>query len=448
MPVNTNLTVQQPDTFQTIGNMLNLKSTLNNQQLQNLQIQQKSATLPADIARVNAESSQAQQMVAPTVSTANSEATTAAQTAQQQKLKTMQEHVSNGAKQLLALHNTGAGPDEVAKVVTDTLTNAGAPPEAFVQALAQIPKNPAPGDMDRFIVRKAAGALDMASQLDRVAPPPSFVDNGQQKVPIAAGNPELTGVKPGTPQGTPVQNFPPPTTPMVDPRTGQPGIIGAQSAPGSGPVATGLPPSQHGLIESSAKEAEGVRTAADQVGNDAYRNKQILNLLQNDKTKTGPIAATWHSISGGAFGDNYQEAGKWLEQQALSKMQAMGGGGSDARLAAASQANGNNKEFNAAPLAVITKYNDAATTALGSYRQGLDKAIGMKNENPMSLPAYKSAWAKNLDPNIFMVQNALRDNDSMELARIKQELGAKGMKELAQKRLNLMTLSETGRLPP
>jgi len=229
-------------------------------------------------------------------------------------------------------------------------------------------------------------------------------------------------------------------------------ITGVTRMPGSGAPGTpgALPhftPGQPDDIKAAQQEVQSVRSAADQVGTQANINKKILQLSRN--TSTGPgtdSVKSWVGMIPGVNFNDHQELGKYLEKNAIASMQAMGGSPSDARLNAAMAANGST-QYSAGALQDVTKFNDAATTALGQYRQGLDKAVGLKSSDYTALPTFKSAWAANLDPNVFRVENALRDGDTMELQKLKTELGPQGLAALAKKRLNLQTLSQTGRLP-
>jgi hypothetical protein len=66
------------------------------------------------------------------------------------------------------------------------------------------------------------------------------------------------------------------------------------------------------------------------------------------------------------------------------------------------------------------------------------------NVDYSKLPAFKAAWAKNFDVDVFRVENAIRDGDTSELAKIKKDLGADKLKKLAEKRRNLTALSQGG----
>lgn len=225
-----------------------------------------------------------------------------------------------------------------------------------------------------------------------------------------------------------------------------PGAVAPGGNGGSGFVT--MTPGQPADIAAAQQEVGGVRSAGDQAPIQANINQNILRLSKD--TTSAPGSARWQKamagFSLGKVGDSYQELGKFLEKNAIQAMQTMGGPPSDARLSAATAANGST-EFNPGALQAVTKFNDATTTALSQFRQGVDKAVGLKNSDYTALPAFKSAWAKNFDVNVFRVENAIRDNDTAELNKIKSELTKAQMKELAQKRLNLQILSTTGRLP-
>lgn len=281
-------------------------------------------------------------------------------------------------------------------------------------------------------LRIAKGTVGVTTQNELNTP--NYVNTGgtlKQVNPMAQGG-EITQTLPATTQ-------------TVDDQ-GNPVYVG--NAPGGRPVAAGPKLGQVQTIEDAQKEVTTLRQAGDQVPMQRNINKQILDLSRN--TTTGPGSQYWQkgmaTIGLGQFGDNYQELGKFLEKNAIQQMQTMGGPPSDARLSAASAANGST-QFNPGALQAVTKFNDAATTALEKYRMGADKSVGMKNESLSSMPEFKANWAKNLDIDVFRVENAIRDNDSMELEKIKQELGPKRMKELAQKRRNLESLANTGKLP-
>lgn len=225
---------------------------------------------------------------------------------------------------------------------------------------------------------------------------------------------------------------------------GNPAQLNVNPMAGGNQVLAGGP--KLGVAQNVAdlqKEVTNVRQAGDQIPIQRNINQNILKLSKN--TTTGPGTQYWQqglAAAGlGQFGDNYQELGKFLEKQAIQNMQSMGGTPSDARLSAAAAANGST-QFNPGALQMVTKFNDASASALDKYRQGVDKAVA--NNDFAKLAQFKSQWAKNLDIDVFRVENAIRDKDSMELQRIAHELGPEKMKQLALKRKNLEKLVNGG----
>lgn len=252
-----------------------------------------------------------------------------------------------------------------------------------------------------------------------------------------------------------VQSFNPETNapmavninPMAAGGVGWAGMSGGQpQASMGGGIQTGPALGVQQNIADLQKEVTAVRQAGDQVPVQRNINQSILR-LSKDAT-TGPGTQYWQrglaGVGLGQFGDSYQELGKFLEKNAIQNMQAMGGSPSDARLSAAAAANGST-EFNPGALQMVTKFNDATTSAVDKYRQGMDKVVGENNFGAAA--KFKADWARNLDIDVFRVENAIRDKDTMELQKIKQELGPARLKELAQKRKNLESLAATGRLP-
>src|SRR5581483_8324103 len=200
------------------------------------------------------------------------------------------------------------------------------------------------------------------------------------------------------------------------------------------------------------KEVQGTRAAGDQAPLARNINQQILRLADN--AKTGPGTEIWqHAVGalGAPFGlspsASYQEIGKFLEKNAIANMQSMGGPPSDARLSAAAAANGSTT-FSPEALKAVTKFNNATNTALMQYRQGLDNAVGMgQNVDYSKLPAFKSAWAKNFDVDIFRLEDAVRDKDVAEQKKILSGLSPEQREALRAKRRNLNLLAQ-GQIPP
>jgi hypothetical protein len=259
--------------------------------------------------------------------------------------------------------------------------------------------------------------------------------------PVGAPMPQ--GIAPGT---------------ITSPMTGGVGIINpagqvrpVTEAPGQQAAFNPSYPGQQRDIETYRNEVQGVRQEAQQAPLARNINQQILRLSKD--ARTGPGSDVWQHVIGAVgapFGlsptSSYQEVGKFLEKNAIAAMQSMGGPPSDSRLEAAAKANGGTS-FSPEALQTVTKFNDATTTALDQYRQGIDRSVGVgQNVDYSKLPAFKAAWAKNFDVNVFRVENAIRDGDQEELQKIRKELGPTALKSLAKKRENLTALTQ-GQIP-
>jgi hypothetical protein len=198
-------------------------------------------------------------------------------------------------------------------------------------------------------------------------------------------------------------------------------------------------------IRSQQAEVSDVRKAADAAPMNRNIFQHVLKLA--DETNTGPLVSYLQNtkIGGQVFGDNYQELGKYLEKNAISNMQAMGGPPSDARLSAAVAANGSTS-FNPKALKAVTQFNYATNTGLEKYRQGVDKAVGTRNPDYGQLPEFKANWARNFDVRAFELENAISDGDEAVQAEILGSLNKAQRAELARKIKNLDSLAATGRL--
>lgn len=326
------------------------------------------------------------------------------------------------------------------------------------------------GTLNKTLVTQSQSLLSPEAQQSALAPTAGLQSTGGQinetiMQPAVGGNAPSVSM---TGRSAPLTLGPDSRESVVtDPNTGNVNvvtkdaagnIISSRPAPGSSAAGTGpapftrFVPGQKEDIAHAQQETVGIRQAGDQVPQARNINSTILKLSK--EAASGPGTQRWQNALGAVSSlwggtaqvNNYQELGKFLEKNALQNMQAMGGPPSDARLAAAAAANGST-QFNAGALQAVTKFNDATVSALDKYRQGVDKAVGLANSDYTKLPAFKAAWAKNMDVDVFRVENAIRDGDTGELQKIKQELGPDRMRQLAQKRKNLEALSSTGKLP-
>lgn len=334
----------------------------------------------------------------------------------------------------------------------DQFGKVGGPDALRVAGIyGQVLQNTPPGKMSQALQNLQLQAKSAGEQL----PQPTTRDTGAEVVSGATA----PGSGAFTPAGAPIEKKFAPQV-IESPTTGGKYRLtpGGQAVPITAAAGAGQTPfqnpgyqGQQNDVAANQTEVRSVRTAGDQAPLAANINQQILRLSKD--SKTGPGSDAWQHVVGAVgapFGlsptASYQEVGKFLEKNAIANMQSMGGPPSDSRLDAAAKANGSTS-FSPEALQKVTKFNDATTTALAQYRQGVDHNIGMgQTVDYTKLPAFKAAWAKNFDVDVFRVENALRDKDTAELAAIKRELGPERLKALAQKRQNLTALSE-GKLP-
>src|SRR6202012_1202836 len=195
-------------------------------------------------------------------------------------------------------------------------------------------------------------------------------------------------------------------------------------------------------------EVANTRSIGDAAPQARNVNQQLLQLSRD--TRTGPGTAAVQKLAAAAglrSGSSYQEINAYLEGPAAAAASAMGVPHTNAGLAASQSATGTT-EYTPAALQEKVKFADAINSGAMAYREGLDKAIGTSGEpNLENYQPFRSAWAKNFDPDVYRVEDAQRRGDIEELAALKARIGPRGMKSLAKKSANLRAL-ENGQIPP
>ncbi len=327
--------------------------------------------------------------------------------------------------------------------------------KAYAAPLQKVPK----GRMSDALRAIGLQAVDAGNQLEKQQP--HYTGTGSKLQNI---NPN---VAPGTapnltldlPPGANIVTDQTGAQFVLNPQTNQVSPVGtgrgAPNAPPSSAVPPSAPPArafkqptyagQNEDIANYQHEVANTRSAADQAPANRNIFQHILKLA--DETNTGPLVSFLqnNAVGGQVFGDNYQELGKYLEKNAIANMQSMGGPPSDARLSAAVAANGSTK-FNPKALKAVTQFNYATNTGLERYRQGLDKAVGTKDQDYSKLPEFKAQWSKNFDIDAFRLENAVADDDTKAQAEILKDMSPVRRKEVARKMQNLDALAETGRV--
>lgn len=395
------LQVQSPNPTTMISSFIDLGR-------KKLELDKSRETFGAEVAQRKAEASSAQtaadvaaRTADPRVSAAQSAAGTAAAQMSSAQLQTMREHVVNAVQQMETLRQDPQLTREkvIGSIVTSAV-NSKAPSAAIAQALQGLPDADDPAALQKFVTQSLVRAQQAATHLGVTNPSPQFLNNGQQTIPVAAGNQAVTGIPAGTPQGVPTQQQVPPTAPtMVG---GQPGYVGPQAPqqPGapmrpSGP-SLGQAEAVSGQIAPLVKHYEGVVA-------DASVAPTRIGILQEIKA-LAPNAVT---------GD----AG--FKKQLISKLAGYLGIATDAQTptdvlakeAALLASKGGNTDM-------ARLLNEAATPngkmTEGAIQKTADQLIGLEKRaqaaqpyfagTPADSPLYaqkKAAWDKNADPRAF-----------------------------------------------
>jgi hypothetical protein len=308
-------------------------------------------------------------------------------------------------------------------------------------------------DALRITQMQAAHAENQqAAQLPQFANTGSTLHNVN---PNAAGNPE--DLKLTLPPGAVMTTDANGRTFIVNPQApGNPRLVGGGGG-GTAPAGPNAPPDAPTFVQPvpGQKDLEDhvttVRKADADYGANRHVNEEILKLSSD--TSTGPGSALWHTGAlgkiTGTFGGNaaadYQKIGAYLDRQAAMSSQQMGLPETNAGLQTAANLSGTT-EYTPEALQTKVKLTDAMVEGSHQYRKGLDKVIGTgPNQDLSKLQTFRGQWADNFDPNVFLVENAIRRGDKAELARIKEEVGTRGMAELKAKSENLRRL-ENGEL--
>jgi hypothetical protein len=194
--------------------------------------------------------------------------------------------------------------------------------------------------------------------------------------------------------------------------------------------------------------AASARSADQQISSTGSRdiNRRILNLAK--ETTSGPGTEFVHKAMtafGLPGGGSYQELGSFLDRQAASAAEGMGLPATNMGLGAAQNFTGNTQLDNKV-IADKTKFVDALQAGTQAFRQGMEKALGSaKNPNYASLQDFRTKWAANFDPEVFVFENAVKSGDKEEQAKLKKELGDRGIKALVKKYDALQSLIKNGK---
>ena len=265
----------QPQTQTSLGDMLNIA--------RGAQAYQQAQTLnplavekaKADLSLSQTQAQKAQRTLEYDIAYAKATANNAIAQANDAQLANIQKQQANSSRNLIKLLDSQdpITPSVIKDHVVETMSNAGAPDQAIVQAVQGLPKSGTDKELRAYLAKHTLNSLTAEAELEKRFPSSQMLNTGQEAVPITMGNPSLAMQAPGTAVGNGIQLQLPPSTPTVSP-TGQPGYLGAQNKPGFVPSA--LPPNAGIGTEDIQKTFSDAQTAQNRIG-----------LLQNIKELAG-----------------------------------------------------------------------------------------------------------------------------------------------------------------
>jgi hypothetical protein len=233
---------------------------------------------------------------------------------------------------------------------------------------------------------------------------------------------------------------------------------GGTGGGGSAPPANAPTRTQSGFTQpvpgqaDIEKEVKQTRDSDSDYGLNRHINDQLLKL--SGSTTTGPGSQDFHNALGGISsftGGNvlgneaadYQTIDAYLQRQSALALKSLPE--TNAGLATA-QAMSGKTSMEPGALQTKVKLLDALTEGAHQYRQGLDRLIGSGTSQDLSkYQAYKSAWANNFDPRVYLYHNA-KTRDKAEGDSFAQTLSPAEARDLDRKRKNLALLA-AGTLP-
>lgn len=329
--------------------------------------------------------------------------------------------------------------DDVVSAYTQWLQDHKDDPAAFRVGVAQaamLPQNDADPKYRETLGKYAATLTGQPTNAPSTVDTGGSIQPGQTSAVTGAFTPAGAGIP---------KTLAPGATPMTD-AFGRPFLVNPQTATARPVGGSGFqqPVADQPAIMAELREA---RAATSQAGVTRNVNQHLLDL--SSETKTGPGTQTLQGIAaaiGLPSGSRYQEISAYLDRQAALQAQVMGVPNTNAGLAAAERATGTT-EYTPQALREKVKFFDALNSGAMAYRQGLDKAVGTGATPDLTkYQAFRSAWTKNFDPDVYRAEDAMRRGDKEELTSIRKRVGAVGMKALAVKSANLRAL-ENGEIP-
>lgn len=363
------------------------------------------------------------------------------------QLQNAQQHLQAIQGYLGPLMKPGANPtssDVIGALSHATSVDIASPQEA-AQVFSTLPRTP-DGRIDEaqvpaWVQNQQLSVMSAQERLNAMAPAPTMVNNGQQQVPV-----RLPQIGPPSVAGPGIQNQLPPSTPVFNSQTNQPGYLGptggggapAQAggapgtAPGGGMIPSGPKLGQAAAADvdahASAQQGVNLQQRADQVPN----SKAILGNLQGDLENftTGPGTESVAKleklvnsnlglkvdVEGLAAREKFNKLSAMLAQ---SQFQALGGTGTDKQLGSTELTSPNSD---------LSKLGNKGIIAM---LKGNEDAINVKNQawqnykqqnGAESYGSFSTEFNKSYDPRVFQSQYLTpEDNKKMISGMAKPE---------------------------
>lgn len=459
MPDNYIQQIQQPDSFKTIGSMLNFAGQA--QQLRNSQqdYQRGGVALEKERALLN-----------PSIRSGEAAASSAETGAKAASFKLTGEQATK-AMELIGGYaqdpriNDADGAIQVAKELRERMIASGVPESQAEWQASQISSRAhQPGAVNQLIlntIRQNAGAGPQAGVVNAPLTPLS-----------TGGAIQPTQLQPGAPGGVGPQGPAMPLTlgpgqvetvqndvagnPAVVTRSPQGTVQGTRPMPGgTGQPNWNMAPGDREAIPALEAERTDARKAL-AMAPDLHQNARgVLEEIEKVSAtgQTGPLFQKINSALGGALdwsnaekrASSFDLVGKYLERQALQIAQTMGphtnSGLETVRAASGTTA------YNPTAIKKIVKLTDANITGTEAYQPGLEKAIAADPQRGvLAKREFDQAWGQNYDPRITMLTNAKKAGDKAEYDDIMRTMSAADRASLSTKARNLDKLSRDGRL--
>lgn len=486
------LQVQTPNTFQTLGNVLNVASGLQTLQQQKQQIGLTGIELQAkeqankerqalidwksnpnnfmtngmvDLDKVNSVVPKIAPQTAPAVIADFTKLAHAQTDAAQAKLNfTGSERAIVGGLYGVMGRAGVTDPAEVSAELDRLKTQYPDSPALtkYIDAAKIGLENvPAGANLPKVLITQSQSLLNPEAQQSGLTPSVGMVNTGGTIQPVVT-TPSVAGAQPSVafPGGGLAATVPPTQRQtQAQDALGRPVILNrdlsgnvSYSAPQGGdyrPLMQ-LPPGETAQtgqeLFSARKIAQDAAVAAP---SEHFNNQQILALSPDAFTGTGSegLAKVLNAVGlqrTNDAGADTKRLQHFLALQTENSARAMGANTDQARQLASEAVLPSNSPEKA--IKNITKINDAYVTGAQLFYQGLQDAINnpSNTKDIFAMRPFQAAWAQNFDPNAMRLYNAQQSGDKAEAAEIVKEMGGVNspqFKTLVRKMQNLEALS-------